>query len=93
MRDDEFEWEDAKAASNLIDHKVSFDTAKLAFDDTFAVEIQDTREDYGEDRYVWIGMVQGRLLAVVYTERETRRRIISARGAEPHEARKYHEEG
>jgi uncharacterized DUF497 family protein len=33
MRDDRFEWSDAKARANLIDHKVSFDVAKLAFDD------------------------------------------------------------
>jgi uncharacterized protein len=92
MRDDDFEWDDAKAVANLAAHGVSFEAARLAFDDTFACDYEDTSEDYGEQRFVLIGMVEGRLLTVVYTEREERTRIISARGAEPYEARKYHEE-
>jgi uncharacterized protein len=91
MQDDDFEWDDAKAASNLVDHKVSFDVAKLAFGDAFNVVREDRREDYGEDRLVLYGMAQGRLLAVVHTEREGRMRIISARYAEPRERRRYHE--
>jgi uncharacterized DUF497 family protein len=41
MRDDEFEWDDRKAAANLADHDVSFAVARRAFDDVFAVEIED----------------------------------------------------
>lgn len=33
MRDDRFEWDDEKAATNYVDHDVSFELAKLAFDD------------------------------------------------------------
>jgi uncharacterized DUF497 family protein len=91
MRDDEFEWHDAKAKANLARHGVSFETARRAFDDAFAVEIDDRREDYGEDRYVLLGMVGRRLLAVTYTPRGLRNRIISARPAEPFERRLYHE--
>ena len=36
MKDDEFEWDDVKAAQNLADHGVSFEAARLAFDDPFA---------------------------------------------------------
>jgi uncharacterized protein len=91
MRDDEFEWDDRKAAANLADHDVSFAVARRAFDDVFAVEIEDRREDYGEDRYVLLGIVAKRLLAVTYTFRGKRVRIISARAAEPFERRLYHE--
>jgi hypothetical protein len=56
MRDDEFEWDDRKAAANLRTHGVSFKAARLAFDDAFAVEREDRREDYGEDRYALLGM-------------------------------------
>jgi uncharacterized DUF497 family protein len=42
-------------------------------------------------RFSAIGLVDGRMLFVVYTMREDVVRIISARGAEPHEKRKYHE--
>jgi uncharacterized DUF497 family protein len=92
MRDDDFEWDDAKAAANLARHGVSFKTARLAFDDAFAVESADLRENYGEHRYVWLGMVRNRLLHVTYTMRSERIRIISARLAEPKERRRYHEE-
>ena len=61
------------------------------FKDPFAIEWLDDREDYGEDRYVIIGMVDSRLLYVTYTMRGEAIRIISARGAEPHERRQYHE--
>jgi uncharacterized DUF497 family protein len=73
-------------------HGVSFKVARLAFDDAFAVERVDRRERYGEDRFVLLGMVQGRLLVVTYTMRAERMRIISARYAEPRERRRYHEE-
>ena len=70
MRDDEFEWDDNKAAANWRAHGISFEVARLAFDDAFAVARDDMREDYGEERYVLLGMVQDRLLSVVYTWRE-----------------------
>src|SRR5438128_8437681 len=57
MEDDGFEWDDTKAAENLASHGVSFDAARLAFDDPFAVAREDRRQDYGEDRYILLGMV------------------------------------
>jgi hypothetical protein len=92
MRDDEFEWDDDKAAQNLATHGISFEVARLAFDDIFGVERIDRRRRYGEDRFILLGMVQERLLAVAYTMRGDRVRIISARYAEPRERRRYHEE-
>ena len=92
MRDAEFEWDDRKAARNATVHGVGFDVARLAFDDGFAVVRADRRQDYGEDRALLLGMVDNRLLAVVYTLRGERIRIISARTAEPREKRRYHEE-
>ena len=92
MVDNEFEWSDSKAAQNLEQHGVSFESAREIFGDPFALEWLDTSEDYGEARYAVIGMVQSRLLFVAYTLRGERRRLISARGAEPYERRRYHEE-
>jgi hypothetical protein len=91
MQNDDFEWDDSKAASNLRDHSVSFEMARRAFADVFAVERADRRQDYGENRYSITGMVEGRLLFVAYTFRENRIRIISARHAQPYERRLYHE--
>jgi uncharacterized protein len=92
MRDDEFEWDDAKAAANLRKHAVGFAMARAVFRDPFAVERLDDRHQYGEERFVIIGVADGRLLTVAYTVRGDRLRIISARGAEPDEQRQYHEE-
>ena len=92
MTDDAFEWDDATAASNYASHGVTFDLASAVFEDPFAIDWFDDREAYGEARYVTIGMVDGRLLCVAYTTRGDRIRIISARGAEPHERRQYHED-
>jgi uncharacterized protein len=89
MRDDEFEWDDDKAADNAVKHRVSFEHARAAFADVFSVSEYDDREDYGEDRYLLTGMVLGTLLLVTYTERADRIRIISARRATRHEQDDY----
>jgi hypothetical protein len=92
MRDDEFEWDDAKAAANWRDHGVAFHDAIKAFRDRFAVERFDDRADYGEERINLLGMCQGVLLHVTYTERGERIRIISARRAVKHEQDDYYRE-
>ncbi len=92
MQDDDFEWDDAKAAENLVRHGVSFAAARLAFADVFAVVREDRRQNYGEDRFILLGMVEEHLLAVAHIMRDERARIISARIAEPRERRRYHEE-
>jgi uncharacterized DUF497 family protein len=86
----EFEWHDAKAEANLQAHGVSFDLAKTVFKDPFAVERLDDRENYGEARFVLIGMAEGNVvLFVAYTEREDLVRIISARRATQNEQDDY----
>ena len=62
------------------------------FRDAFAIEFLDDRLDYGEERYVIIGMADNRLLTVVYTPRGDIIRLISAREATTLEKRRYHEE-
>lgn len=89
MTDDDFEWDDAKAASNLAKHGVTFQEAKKVFDDAFSIDGVDEHED--EDRFYTIGTSDGRLLVVAYTFRGDVIRIISARAADSHERRKYHE--
>ena len=92
MRDDDFEWDDGKAASNLTAHHVSFETARRAFDDGFGLVRDDRREDYGEDRFSLTAMVGDHLVCVAYTMRQSRVRIIMARFAEPFERRLYHDQ-
>ncbi len=90
MHGDDFEWDDVKAEDNLRKHKISFQQASRVFDDLFALIEQDFSEDYGEDRFLATGMIEGLLVTVVYTEREERARIISARKANSDEQRRYY---
>ncbi len=92
MRDDDFEWDDAKAAANLARHGVSFDTARRVFDDPFAFEKLDDRMRYREDRFSTTALVDGRFLSVSWTQREGKIRIISARFATAQERRLYHDQ-
>lgn len=84
---DEFEWDDAKAASNLEKHWIDFEDAIGVFERP-VLEVRSERG--GEERWKAIGVVEGVGLAVVYTMREGRRRIISARRAKRSERRAYH---
>jgi uncharacterized protein len=86
----EFEWDDAKATANLGKHKVSFRLATRVFDDLFALVEQDLGGEFGEERFLITGMVDGALIMVVYTERGDRIRVISARKANSHEQRRYY---
>jgi uncharacterized protein len=92
MNDNRFQWDEEKATSNYAKHGVRFEAAQRVLDDPFAIELIDDRHDYGEDRFVLIGMASARLLTVVYALRDETIRIISARGAEPFEHRAYHEQ-
>ena len=84
-----FGWDKAKAAGNYAKHGVSFETATEVFTDPFAIERLDDREDYGEDRFILIGIAEGAVLTVIYTERNGQIRIISARQATKREQDDY----
>ena len=56
------------------------------------MDILDTREDYGEDRYITLGEVKGQCLVVIHTPRGERTRIISARRATKIEQVRYFQE-
>ena len=86
----EFEWDDAKAESNLRKHGVDFADAVRVFDDAFADCRFDIDTAYGEQRMIVFGVAGGVLLTVVYAERGERIRLISARKATKHEQREYH---
>jgi uncharacterized protein len=81
-----------KAAINERDHGISFEMARAAFRDAFSIGRVDLRHDDPEERFALLGMIDDRLLFVSYTLRGERIRIISARKAEPHERRRYHNE-
>ena len=69
MNDGAFQWDDTKAAKNYAKHGVTFEAARDVFDDPFALDWPDEGQDEGEQRFVTLGIVEGRLLFVVYTMR------------------------
>jgi uncharacterized DUF497 family protein len=81
-------YDSAKAAANLAKHKVSFATAEN-FDWTTALVVEDDRFDYGERRYVAIGLIGRRLHVMVFTQRGASVRLISLRKANRRETRRY----
>lgn len=89
-----FEWDPAKAASNLRKHGVSFGEAANVFSDPLALTLCDHNHDEIEERWITLGQTGGRrLVVVVHTWREGETlihvRIISAREATIHELKQY----
>lgn len=88
-----FEWDENKEKINKAKHKISFETAKLVFDDEYRIEKYDFKNSISEDRYITIGEIHGQLLLVFvsYTERGDAVRIISARRATKTERSEYYD--
>jgi uncharacterized DUF497 family protein len=53
------------------------------------LQFQDVRRDYGEERIVCLGLLQGRIVVIVYTQRSFYRQIISMRKANAREQRRF----
>jgi uncharacterized protein len=85
----EFEWDPAKDEANEHKHDISFTEAIMVFDDPQHIVEDTTRLEHGEKRSMAIGRVGSFILAIIFTERRQRRRIISARRARRHERKRY----
>ena len=81
-----FAWDEKKRKANLAKHGIDFRDAEATFDGPM-VTVEDTPEDYGEPRYVALGLLEGIVVSLVYSEREGVVRLISIRKALKHEAR------
>jgi len=87
-----FDWDPAKAASNLRKHDVSFEEAQSVFYDELAVQFYDEPHSSEEERFLMLGMSSGaHLLLVCHCERDSGGviRIISARKATKQESSFY----
>jgi uncharacterized DUF497 family protein len=84
-----FEWDDAKAASNLAKHGVSFTYATRVFLDAALIDLDAFQPGDREIRRKAIGMIEGRIFTVVYTVRGSVVRIISARRCSAKEGKAY----
>ena len=87
-----FDWNAAKAVTNIKKHGVSFEEAKSVFFDDFAVQFFDQENSEAEDRFLMLGMSnETRLLIVCHCERDDGNtiRVISARKATKNESKHY----
>lgn len=85
----DFEWDDAKNTVCFVRRGFDFAYVVRAFLDPNRIVARDHRQDYGEDRYRLLGMIDGRVFVVVYTMRGLAIRIISARKANRKEVGGY----
>lgn len=84
----DIEWDENKREINLSKHGVDFEDAMSIWENLTVT--RPSRDNSGESRFVSFGEVSGRLLVVVYTDRDNIRRIISARKANQRERKAYH---
>ena len=87
----DFEWDEAKDRQNIEKHGIGFARASRIFEGP-TLEAIDDRADYGELRTKSLGLLDGMLLlAVIHTDRNGVRRLISARVANRKERCRYEE--
>ena len=91
LGDLKFVWDSEKAEKNFKKHKVSFKLAAEVFLDENYIEDFDDVHSEDEDRFKVIGEVD-KILVVIYTERDDRHRIVSARLANKKEKEDYYEQ-
>lgn len=89
----QIEWDANKNQKNIRKHGISFEEAKEALNDPNSIEFFDeVHSTRSEDRYICIGDIGGFLIVyVVYTDRNGKIRLISARVATPKEKEAYYE--
>ena len=85
----EFEWDDDKSEACFQERGFDFSYATQVFLDPDRTVLSDERMIYGESRYQVYGTVTNRLFVVVFTQRNGRLRIISARKANQREVKRY----
>ena len=84
-----FEWDEQKNRSNIQKHGIDFADAPRIFSSPLLVAL-DERDDYGESRWIGIGLLEGRVVVLVYTEPEADIiRLISVRKALTQERKRY----
>ena len=86
-----FDWDEAKRRFNIRKHGIDFlDVAKVFDGDILTIE--DDRYEYGENRFITLGILRDHVIVIAHTETETLIRIISARKATRNEEKLYFEQ-
>ncbi len=84
-----FEWDQQKNQANIANHELDFNDAFRIFSLPLRISLDD-RQNYGEDRWIGVGMLDGRVVVVVFAEPDEQIiRVISLRKALPYERKIY----
>ena len=84
-----FEWDEQKNQANIKKHGLDFGDAYKVFEYPMLVNLDD-REDYGEERWTGIGLMDTRVVVIAFTEPEEGTiRAISFRKATSNERKRY----
>lgn len=84
-----FDWDPQKNQANIAKHELDFADTPKVFRLPLRISL-DERQDYGEERWVGLGILDGRVVVVVFTEPDQQTlRIISLRKALPYERKRY----
>ncbi len=86
----DYEWDEVKNKTNSRKHGLRFEDAELVFAG-FCVTFEDDRFDYGEERLVTLGLLDGRLVVIVHAPFDDGTRIISMRKGTRYEGKVYQE--
>ena len=86
-----FEWDEAKRRSNIKRHGIDFVNVEIVFAGE-TVTLLDDRFSYSETRFLTLGLLWGRLVAIAHTETNEIVRIISVRKATKNEGVLYYKE-
>lgn len=83
-----YEWDENKNKENLSKHGLSFEDAEIVFSGP-CVTFEDRRYDYDEERFITLGLLEGRAVVIAHTARGASTRIISMRKANSREQKIY----
>lgn len=83
----EFEFDPAKSAADLVEHRIDFTAAQSIWRDTHRIEVPARTAD--EPRWMVIGQIDGRCWSAVVTYRDEQVRITSVRRSRESEAAIY----
>lgn len=84
----EIEYDENKRLATLENRELDFASAELVFQGKH-FSIQESRQNYGEDRFITAGFLDSDLVVLVWTPRDNKRRIISMRKANEREQKRF----
>ena len=85
-----FDWDENKNIINIAKHGIDFNDISDAFDNEMLIK-KDDRQKYSEDRFIGIGQINNIEIVIVWTYRNDKIRIISARQANKKERKIYND--